>query len=50
MYSMTTASFTGEVNKAENVAAHAVVNAALVAQGKTFLPVPRMQPPARWWG
>ena len=37
MYSMTTASFTGEVNKAENVAAHAVVNAVLVAQGNNVL-------------
>ncbi|EIH5004205.1 hypothetical protein B4V12_003625 [Shigella boydii] len=34
---MTTASFTGEVNKAANVAAHAVVNAALVAQGNNVL-------------
>ena len=37
MYSMTTASFTGEVNKAENVAAHAVVNAALVEHGNNVI-------------
>ncbi|HFV1785085.1 TPA: VENN motif pre-toxin domain-containing protein [Escherichia coli] len=38
MYSMSTASFTGEVNKVANVAAHAVVNVTLaVAQGNNAL-------------
>ena len=39
MYSMSTASFTGEVNKVANVAAHAVVNVTLaVAQGNNEPP------------
>lgn len=49
MYSMSTASFTGEVNKVANVAAHAVVNVTLaVAREIMPLSVPQVLPPARW--
>lgn len=42
---------TGVVNKTANVAAHAVVNAALaVVQEITPVPVPQVLPLETWWG
>ncbi len=42
---------TGVVNKTANVAAHAVVNAALaVVQGNNARAVPQVLPLETWWG